>query len=222
VNLLPTGSELVAAGSGRAGAKIRDSNSHVVASLLEQSGCRVVRFPITGDDEAELAAAIGRGLAGDMLITIGGVSAGAYDLVPGVLRKLGVEVRFHKLKIKPGGPILFGTRGSTIVFSLPGNPVSAAVTFGQFVAPAIAAMTGASAEPLRLTARLEHDVSKSDGKMHFMRGILGRSGATFTVRSAGAQSSNMISTLAASDCLVVLPEERSKFKTDEEVEVRLL
>jgi molybdopterin molybdotransferase len=102
---------------------------------------------IVGDDEEELAARVRDGLKYDVLILSGGVSVGKRDLVPGALEQAGVEQAFHEVAIKPGKPVLFGTAGPSLVFGMPGNPQSCFVVFHMLVAPAIAAMSGASDLP---------------------------------------------------------------------------
>src|SRR5262249_24433270 len=155
--------------------------------------------------------------------TSGGVSVGKYDLVMETLKELGVEIDFWKVNIKPGMPLVFGHRGNSLVFGLPGNPVSTMVTFLQFVRPAICKLMGMNAtESVRVRARLEHELSKSDGKRHYVRGILEQRNGELTVRSTGSQISNILSSLVKANCLIVLPEELEHVAAGEEVQVELL
>lgn len=143
VAVLATGSELVEADATPGPGQIRNSNGPMLVAQAARSGA-VPRYLGIGRDDADaLAAMVRDGLENaDVLILAGGVSVGAFDLVPGVLRELGVEAHFHKVRMKPGKPLLFGTRGSTLVFGLPGNPVSSFVCFELFVRPALRALAG--------------------------------------------------------------------------------
>ncbi|HLF13997.1 MAG TPA: gephyrin-like molybdotransferase Glp, partial [Bacteroidota bacterium] len=224
VYFIPTGNELTEPGKPLGPGKIRESNSPVVTGLLRREGCDVRSSPITPDDRGLLSAAIGGGSGCDMFVTTGGVSAGRHDIVPEILADAGVGIVFHKVNIKPGMPLLFGMRGDTPFFSLPGNPVSAAVTFLQFVRPAIRKMSG-DPDPGRkeiVRARLAAGIVKKDGKRHFLRGRLENLNGEPTVRVAGVQESNVASALAAADCLIILPEDRRDFAESEYVETEML
>ncbi len=121
-------------------------------------------------------------------------------------------------------PLLFGVYGATPVFGLPGNPVSTMVTFLQFVKPALMKMMGHDpiGTSLKFHAKLEHEIKKSDGKRHYMRGIIQYNTGSFTVRSAGSQVSNILSSLANANCLIIVPEEKEHVRAGEEVEIELL
>ncbi len=221
---IPTGSELTAPGKPLGPGKIRESNSHVVTELLRKEGCEVRCAPITPDDDAMLSAAIAAGAGCDLLVTTGGVSAGRYDTVPEILAAAGVEIVFHRVNIKPGMPALFGMRGDVPVFSLPGNPVSAAVTFLQFVKPAIRKMSG-DPDPARkeyVRARLAAPIAKQDGKRHYLRGRLELVNGEPVVWIVGAQVSNVQSALAVANCLVIFPEDRKEIAESEFVETEML
>jgi molybdopterin molybdotransferase len=224
VAVLTTGNELVPAGAPLSPAVIRDSNAPMLAALLEEEGCEVLPLGIARDDAGDLRTALGRGLSADMLVSAGGVSVGAYDLVGETLRELGVTLRFWKVNIRPGMPLLFGTRGRTAVFGLPGNPVSAMITFLQFVRPALRRLKGGRTEApgVRLHAALEHPLAKEDGKRHFVRGILGERNGAPVVRTTGPQVSNILSSLSLANCLIILPEEGRSYRPGDPVEVELL
>ena len=143
VGVLATGNELVEADLKPSGSQIRNSNGPMLTSQIASAGGMPEYLGIAGDDEAILAAMVRDGLASnDILILAGGVSAGKFDFVPGVLTSLGVQTHFHHVRMKPGKPLLFGTLGSKLVFGLPGNPVSAFLCFELFVRPAIRKMIG--------------------------------------------------------------------------------
>jgi molybdopterin molybdotransferase len=221
---IPTGNELTEPAGTPGPGKIRDSNSAVVTGLLEREGCDVRRAPITADDPGRLMEAVGSARGFDVLVTTGGVSAGRYDAVPGVLAAAGFEIVFHRVNIKPGMPLLFAVRGATPAFSLPGNPVSAAVTFLEFVRPALRKMSG-DPDPGRrevVKARLAAPFRKTDGKRHFVRGRIENVDGEPVVRPARSQDSHAGSALAAADCLIILPEDRSEFGEWEFVDTELL
>jgi len=143
VSVLVTGDEVVDAASTPAPAQIRNSNGPAVAAQLRQAGAEVTALGVAPDRREELAAAVLRGLDVDVLVVSGGVSAGDYDLVEPVLLEAGASFFFTRVAIKPGAPLVFGRRGTTLVFGLPGNPVSAQVTCELFVRPCLLRLQGA-------------------------------------------------------------------------------
>jgi molybdopterin molybdotransferase len=165
VAVLATGNELVEPGESLAPGQIRNSNGPMLMAAVDELGATPVSLGTARDDHAELRAAITRGLENDVLLITGGVSAGVMDLVPSILKELGVEQVFHKVRMKPGKPLWFGVRDKdgrrTLVFGLPGNPVSTLVSFQLFVKPAIRALGGgefSAASPVRgqLTDSIKH------------------------------------------------------------------
>lgn len=156
IAVLSTGNELVEANQPLAAGQIRNSNGPMLVAVITEAGATPVDLGIVRDEVDQLRAAISRGLESDMLLISGGVSAGVMDLVPAVLAELGVEQVFHKIRMKPGKPLWFGTRDAgthhTLVFGLPGNPVSTLVGFYLFVKPAIEGLAGGKftqATPIR-------------------------------------------------------------------------
>ncbi len=156
VAVLSTGNELVECGQQLAEGQIRNSNGPMLIAAIQEVGASPLDLGIARDDIEELRTAIARGLEADILLITGGVSAGVMDLVPAVLAELGARQVFHKVRMKPGKPLWFGSREAkgrrTLVFGLPGNPVSTLVSFQLFVKPAIAALAGsefAAAKTLR-------------------------------------------------------------------------
>ncbi|WP_165224990.1 molybdopterin molybdotransferase MoeA [Aquisphaera insulae] len=148
LTIVPTGDELVEPGEIPAPGQIRNSNAAMLAALAIDRGLAPRIRPIAPDEPKALAAALATGLESDVLLVTGGVSAGRRDLVPGVLESLGVRQVFHRVRMKPGKPLWFGvgpTRGSrpgTLVFGLPGNPLSGLLGFVLFVAPALERLAG--------------------------------------------------------------------------------
>ncbi|MCP4589880.1 MAG: molybdopterin molybdotransferase MoeA [bacterium] len=150
VAVLATGDEIVDVARVPQGAQIRNSNSYVLEALIAQAGGDPRNLGNAVDDPAELEAKIRAGLAADVLCITGGISMGEFDYVPQVLRKCGVRFLVHKMRIKPGRPTIFGVSdGGTLVFGLPGNPVSAFVAFVLTTAPALAALQGRVDDGLR-------------------------------------------------------------------------
>jgi molybdopterin molybdotransferase len=228
--VLTSGDELIDVHEPLRPGKIRNSNSYSLYALLEDDGCEPRDLGGARDDEEELRSRIREGLTCDLLITSGGVSVGEHDLVLKVLKELGVEIKFWKVNIKPGMPMAVGlfrapsSDARTLVFALPGNPVSTRVTYMQFVRPALRSMMRReeSTQAYHLLATLEHDVVKRDGKRHFSRGILRNEKGRLFVRMTGSQSSGVLSSLVAANCLVIIPEETVEIKAGSDVEVELL
>jgi molybdopterin molybdotransferase len=214
VAFFSSGDELRAVDSELAPGQIVDSNRYAIAALLERMGCEALDLGIIPDDKALLRQAFLHADAeADVLITSGGVSVGEADYTKEILAELG-EVEFWKVAIKPGKPFACGqltraARGCWF-FGLPGNPVSALVTFVLLVRPALDQLMGAQPRPvLRLPARLAMPVRLSPGRIDFQRGIaeLAADGQ-LQVSSAGGQGSAMFSALSRANCLIRLDPQR--------------
>jgi molybdopterin molybdotransferase len=223
VAVLATGDELIELGEPPTPGAIINSNSVAIAAAVRETGAEPVLLGIARDDLASHAEKIAEGLKMDALITTAGVSAGDRDLVREVLAQLGVAPRFWRVDIKPGGPTVFGMKDGKPVFSLPGNPVSAMVTFEAFVRPALLRMMGRKRvlRPL-IKATLSEEVRKKAGKVHFLRvGIEVRDGECF-VSSSGDQNTGILRTMVLADALAVLPADRTSFAAGETVDLLLL
>ena len=187
--------------------KIRDSNRFVLRGLLEELGAVVIDHGIVGDDAVALNRVLGHAAANaDIVLTSGGVSMGDYDVVKAELGKLGT-VEFWKVAMQPAKPFAFGTLGDTPLFGLPGNPVSVFVAFEQFVRPALLHMMGAEAlfRP-RIRGVMAHEVSTDPEKTVFLRvEAAPDTVGVWQARSAGGQSSNVLSALAAANAFAVVP-----------------
>ncbi len=224
VSLLPTGNELVDPGQRPDPGQIRNSNGPMLLALLKDAGCEVRDLGIGRDDPEDLAARIERGLDTDCLILTGGVSAGILDLVPPLLQAAGVRPVFHKVKIKPGKPIWFGVRdrdggGRTLVFGLPGNPVSSLVGFQLFVQAALARMHGATdgcPHLLRAELAISHEIRGDrptwwPGFQESSESICRR------VRPLGWQGSSDLRALGKADSLIYFPADRAVYQSGEAI-----
>ncbi|MBL0493546.1 molybdopterin molybdotransferase MoeA [Aeromonas veronii] len=220
VAIFSTGDELKPVGTPLAHGDIYDSNRYGVRAMLARMGCDCLDLGIIPDDPAQLRAAFIRAdEEADVLITTGGVSVGEADFTKQLLDELG-EIGFWKLAIKPGKPFAFGRLPRAWFFGLPGNPVSAMVTFDQLVQPALAKLAGQHFErPLQLQAIAAEPLKKSPGRLDFQRGILSQGPNGLEVRSTGSQDSAVFSSLSRANCYIVLERERGHVAAGETVTV---
>ncbi len=224
VAVVATGDELVDAGATPGPGRIRDSNGPALAAQVLSAGGTVLGPWRARDEERDARAALEKALEADVLLVSGGVSVGDYDLVKGVLGGLGVAWQFWKVRQRPGKPLAFGRRGNTLVFGLPGNPVSSAVCFEQYVRPALAALLGRRAvlRPRR-PAVLAEAVPKAAGLHHFVRGRFEYGGdGRLHVRPTGPQGSGLYSSMLRADGLIHLPEGMEHPEAGTPVEVEWL
>ena len=206
VAILATGSELARPGDELRPGQVYESNGLMLAAALASVGADVELLPAVADDEQAHRDALERGLAADVLVTSGGVSVGPQDLVRQIESELGVEEVFWGVAIKPGKPVSFGVRGATLVFGLPGNPVSSLVGCELFVKPAVRAMQGLRETLPRLEpGRLASPLRRNPGRDEFVRARsrLDRDGAA--LEPLTGQESHMIVRAAAADALVHVP-----------------
>ncbi|CAN5273055.1 molybdopterin molybdotransferase MoeA [soil metagenome] len=206
VAVLATGSELRAAGETLEPGEIYESNRALIAALLAPAGADVELLPVVADDPDAHRAAIERGLSADVLVTSGGVSVGPHDLVRSVAAELGVEEVFWGVAVKPGKPLSFGVRSATLVFGLPGNPVSSLVGALLFVVPAVLALQGvADARPAYETGRARVSLRRNEGRDEFVRSRRSRDGEGTLLEPVSGQESHMIVRAASADALVHVP-----------------
>ncbi|KAB1059918.1 molybdopterin molybdotransferase MoeA, partial [Cronobacter sakazakii] len=223
VAIFSTGDELQLPGQPLAEGQIYDTNRLAVHLMLDALGCDVVNLGIIRDDPNALRAAFQEAdREADLVLSSGGVSVGEADYTKTLLEELG-EIGFWKLAIKPGKPFAFGRLASSWFCGLPGNPVSAAVTFYQLVRPLIAKLSGQKEVfTPRLRVRAATRLKKSPGRLDFQRGVL-RTGADGLpeVVSTGHQGSHIFSSFTQGNCFIVLERERGNVEPGEWVEVEL-
>ena len=210
--VLATGTELRRPGEPLGPGEIYEANGLILASQLASAGALVERLAAVADDEDAHREALARGLEHDVLVTSGGVSVGPHDLVRRIEAELGVDEVFWRVAVKPGKPVSFGVRGSTLVFGLPGNPVSSLVGFELFVRPAVLALQGhGDPMPRFEPGRLGADVKRNPHRDELVRARSRASDdGTLVLDPLGGQASHMIARAAGADALVLLPRGKGR------------
>jgi molybdopterin molybdotransferase len=222
VAILSTGDEVVLVGHKPGPFQIRNSNSVSLAAQTRMAGGEPILLGNAADRVDDLRAKVQRGLKEDVLLLSGGVSMGKYDLVETVLKDLGAEFYFDGVAIRPGKPVVFARCGSTLVFGLPGNPVSTMVTFELFVPPALDLLAGAEARPLPLVrAQLAEALKEKPGLTHFLPARVEWQGPTPEVKAVPWQGSGDIAALARANCFLVVPADREEIPRGEPVSILL-
>jgi molybdopterin molybdotransferase len=223
VAILPTGDEIVPVGRIPAAGQIVESNGHALAAAAREAGAEPVVLPIARDDARSLRRALAAARGLDALVTSGGVSVGARDLVRAALARAGARLDFWRVAMRPGKPFAFGRWGRTAVFGLPGNPASALVTFELFVRPALRALAGLEGSGrLRVAARLASPQEKPAGLEVYLRARLRSVRGELVAEPLRTQVSGNLSSAAGHDALVVLPARRTRLARGDRVEVILL
>jgi molybdopterin molybdotransferase len=218
VAVLATGTELRRPGETLGPGEVYEANGVLLATALASAGADVDTLPVVADDESSHRGALERGLAADVLVTSGGVSVGPHDLVRRILAELGVEEVFWGVAVKPGKPLAFGVRGSTLVFGLPGNPVSSLVGAEVFVRPALLALQGATVPgPVFSEGRLAAAVRRNPHRDEFLRAIAVASEKGVLLDPVRGQESHMIARAAAADALVLAPRGEGDLAAGESV-----
>ena len=215
--IISTGDELAKLGEKLEPGQIYDSNSVLLQALLARAGAMIVSSERCPDNAGSLRVAFQRRAKNEIIVVTGGVSVGEHDLVQRTLRDLGAKIDIWRVAIKPGKPFLFGELGNSFVFGLPGNPVSAFVTFLQFVQPAILKMMGAAVVALqKVTARLAVELTNDSERAHYFRGKFDN--GTFT--PVGRQESHALFGLSQTNALFRV-ESGENHQSGDSVEVEL-
>jgi molybdopterin molybdotransferase len=222
VAVLSSGDELVDVHEPLAPGKIRDSNSYVIAALIDSHDGEVIRLPIARDTPKSVREMFEAALAQqpDMIVTSGGVSVGAADFIKDVLQEMG-EIDFWRINLRPGKPLAFGWLGGVPFFGLPGNPVSVMVTFDVVVRPALQKLAGVDAFLPVVQANLQESV-KSDGRRSYVRVKLQYNDGRLEARTTGTQSSGALMSMVLADGLLILPEGTREASAGGVYPVRLL
>ncbi len=219
VSIVSSGDELCDVSAVEEG-KIVDSNSPVLAALVRKAGGIPTRIGRAADTLESLTEHFRRGLENtDVLLTVAGASVGEKDFTREALGNLGVDIDFWKVAMKPGKPLAFGRRGATLIFGLPGNPVSAMVTFELFVRPALRALQGLPPLPIALPARAAVDVPKQPGLRLFVRATMELREGALWARPVSSQSSGALSSAAGATCLIDLPQDAGVVKSGSEISI---
>jgi molybdopterin molybdotransferase len=213
VAILGSGDELVDVDAFHevlAGRKIVSSNGYTLQALVRTAGGEPVNLGVSPDDPASLRAHLQRSAGCDLILTSAGVSVGEFDYTRDVVEALGADMKFWRVRMRPGAPLGFGVLGSTPWIGLPGNPVSAMVTFELFVRPVIRRMLGHTRLFRRpLPVVLEERVTIGARLTHFLRAIVStRDDGTATARLTGPQGSGILTSMSRANALLVVPEDR--------------
>jgi molybdopterin molybdotransferase len=206
VHVVATGTELLELGAPPEPGRIHESNRLTLQLLAESAGAQVILHPVVPDDAAATRTALEAALAGDVLAVSGGVSVGPHDHVKPALEAAGVEEIFWRIRLKPGKPLWFGRRGATLVFGMPGNPLSTVACSLLFMLPALRRLQGeAAAAPRFVPARLAVPAAPADGRTTLLTARLERAhDGVLEATPTEGQGSHMTGALAASDGFVVL------------------
>jgi molybdopterin molybdotransferase len=228
VAILGSGDELIPPGQPLAPGQIHDSNTYALAALVREAGADPIQSSSLVDDPEATRAALAAAQDADALVVAGGVSVGRHDHVKAALAAVGVEERFWRVAMRPGGPTWFGVLPRpegrpTLVFGLPGNPVSAMVTFHLFARPALLAMAGLDPETGRTTALLADPYRKKPGKAHYLRCRLELTEDGWLARlTRERQGSHVLTSMLGADALAVIPAKAEEVAAGERVEVQRL
>jgi len=218
VAVLATGTELRRPGERLDSGQVYEANGPMLAAALASANADILELPAVEDDAAAHRAALERALAADVVVTSGGVSVGPHDLVRRTARDLGVEEVFWGVAVKPGKPVSFGTRDGTLVFGLPGNPVSSLVGYELFVRPALLALQGAAVPgPVYEPGRLASAVRRNPRRDELLRARSRIRDGDVLLEPIGGQESHMIARAASANVLVLAPRGEGELAAGETV-----
>lgn len=220
VALLSSGDELLPVESTLTEGKIHDSNSYTLSAQIEESGAQVVRLGVAADERAAVENLLNMAAesSADLIVTSAGVSVGAFDFIKEVVESRG-SLNFWRVNMRPGKPLVFGEYRGISLLGLPGNPVSAFVTFEVFVRPAIEKLSGLEPRPRRRTTVRLAEAVESDGRESYLRAVVGEDGSA---RLTGHQGSGNLFSLVQANALLIIPAEVKSRPAGQEVEAWLL
>jgi len=222
VAIVTTGDELVAPDAALVPGAVRNTSAFVMPALVAQAGGETVELAHAVDDPELLRDALATALEADAAVITGGMSVGEHDHVDAVLTGLGVTRRLAGVALRPGRPFWFGTRGPTLVFGLPGNPVSSLVTFVLLVRPALLALAGEEPGRLRTIATLDGDCERAPGRVHAVRCALALRPDGWHATATGDQGSHVLTSMLGADALALIPAGTGVLAAGERVTIELL
>jgi molybdopterin molybdotransferase len=222
VAVVTTGDELVAPDAELAPGAVRNSSAFVIPALVVAAGGETVGLAHAVDDPLLLRDVLGAALEADAVVITGGMSVGEHDHVDEVLRGLGVTRHLAGVALRPGKPFWFGTRGQTLVFGLPGNPVSSLVSFVLLVRPALLALAGEAPARRRTIATLDVDCERTPGRLHAVRCRLALHADGWHATATGPQESHVLTSMLGADALAMIPAGSGTVAAGESVTVELL
>ncbi len=223
VAILATGDEVIDVDERLEPGKLRSSNTYTLYSQVLQCGGIPKNLGIAKDKPEELEKKLRQGLDCDLILTSGGVSVGDYDLVKFILAKIGTDIKFWKVAMRPGKPLVFGRLNQKFIFGLPGNPVSSMISFEVFVRPAILKLLGQEQDTRKeVDAVLEEDINKKKGLRYFVRAKTRWEDGIYLTRTTGPQGSGILKSMAIANSLIILAEEEEYVQKGTRVTVRFL
>jgi molybdopterin molybdotransferase len=226
VAVLSSGDELVDVDrfdEVRRGDRIVSSNSYTIAASVRETGADVVDLGIVPDDPAAYAEGLQAAAGCDLLITTGGVSVGAFDFTKDVLQSLGAELHLWRVRMRPGAPLGFGMLGAMPWLGLPGNPVSALVTFELFARPLLRTQRGESSVFRRtIDVRTRDDISLAAPLTHFMRAVIHWEPDGAWAQLTGPQGSGLLTSMSLANALLIVPHDRVNVRAGESLRALLL
>ena len=222
VSVVVTGDELIDPPGPLGPGQIRNTNGYAVPAQVTAAGGDLLHVGTAADDRAATVAALERALEGDVAVATGGASVGPHDHVRPAFAQLGVEEVFFGLALRPGHPTWFGVRDGTLCFGLPGNPVSAMVTFHLFVRPALARMQGGAIDERRATAVSDAPYAKRPGRAHVVRCRLEARDDGWHVTPTKAQASHVLTSMLDADALAYLDVDRDNVAAGDRAEIEIL